>query len=235
VHRGTIIAASRAAEEAVRASWHDYSLGRLADEEDLTAAFLTRLRDRLITLTSPAGYGFDCRTLTHRRGGEEKRVGADFGVKLEINTDDQRACYGWIAQAKLASAVRWVGDAAHPGLREQCAVMLDTTNASFAVLYAPESVVFGANDVASLVARDSHRVLTARGVEHHFHDFLSGAFGDREVCNRVFDAQVVRDRRARFGLEETATLVPVEAVLDVYFGRLRSDSHTAWTRTIGTG
>jgi hypothetical protein len=232
VQRGLILQASAAAAWAEQEAWHDYVIGRAADEEDLTDRFLTRLTDSVASISGRSGFKFDARTLTHRRSGEEKRFGADFAVKLDIDTPDQQACFGWIAQAKIADRARWTGTAVNPALREQCEVMLGITSASFAVLYAPETRVFGANDVAALVGPTSYRAVSSRGVRHHFRDFLSGAFGDRAVCTRVFDSAVVRDRRRRYGADNAAQLVPVGSTLSLYFGPRKGDRYETWAARV---
>src|SRR4051794_41025212 len=86
--------------QAMRDAWSQYSQATLSDEEDITAAFVSQFVREANRLTLPGGYTLGARVLTHRRNGEEKATGADLGVKLDIDTDDLKACYGWIAQAK---------------------------------------------------------------------------------------------------------------------------------------
>jgi hypothetical protein len=212
-------------------AWSAYARGDQPDEDAVTAVFVDRLADTIGGIVGAHGYRFHARALTHRRSGEEKALGADFGVKLQIDTADQRSCYGWIAQAKLHDRVRWIGTTSNPGLREQCGVMLQLTSASFAFVYGPTTDVYGANDVAGLKRAESHRRLVSRGVRHHFRDFFSGAFGDERVCERVFNSNVVQDRRRR-NLREPGQSLPAGAVLALYFGRQASEGYQAWSQGI---
>lgn len=212
---GDVRRAAQVADDAMGKAWADYAVGNAASEDRVTERLATRLQDGMDAFFSRHGHVFRIRPLQASAGksrqSEETYFGADFVVALHVDTVEQRQCSGWIGQAKLSDKASW------SDLRRQCKRMNRVLpGLGWAVLYARNTAVIPAQEVATVTTPAFASSLRRTGWKQHFEDFLSGRVGDRRACELLRTGFVVA-RQQRYGISEI--LAPNALVLDMYYGR----------------
>lgn len=212
---GDVRRAAQIADDAMGLAWADYAVGNAASEDRVTERLATRLQDNMDAFVSRLGYVFRIRPLQASAGkhrqSEETLFGADFVVALSVDSVEQRQCSGWLGQAKLEEKASW------SELRRQCALMDKLLpGLGWAVLYARNTTVIPAQEVASVTSPSRAASLRRTAWKQHFEDFFGGRVGDRRACE-LLRTGFVQDRQRRYGVAEI--LVPNAVIFDMYYGR----------------
>jgi hypothetical protein len=211
---GDLRRAAQIADDAMGLAWADYAVGNAASEDRVTERLATRLQDGMDQFSSRHGYVFRIRPLQASAGktrlSEESLLGADFVVVLSVDTAEQQLCSGWIGQAKLEDKVSW------SALRRQCRQMNDRLpGLGWAVIYARNTSVIPAQEVASVVAPRLAASLRRTSWKQHFEDFFAGRVGDRRAC-ALLRTGFIRERQRRYGVSQV--LRPNSLIVDMYYG-----------------
>jgi hypothetical protein len=135
-----------------------YADGYVTDEDDITGVLVGCLDSDLDGVIG--GLAWSTSVVRHRRGeaAEERRIGADIVVHVEMDTAVQKYSKGVLIQAKRVEPSRNMSYAQHGELIAQCGKMLDHTAASFVFCYATGSMRCGAaSKIAGSTRRDLHK------------------------------------------------------------------------------
>lgn len=174
---------SKAAESVAQ----DIAREDVGDEDDISSQLCGRLKQATDSFVDAAGRRYPnvrikARHMTSRAtGAEERRIGADIVVVLDVDLPDQHMAKGLLIQAKVLPQGTLMAPKAWADLRGQCQRMLARTPAAFVFMYGKSSITpFSASAVESL---DRGGVWTAStySLDWLFHDFLISWIGDRRI------------------------------------------------------
>ena len=151
--------AAHRAEQAVSETIDHYSRGGITEEEDITGTLGGQLGARL--RGQIAGLTWDTTILRRRRGraAEEKRIGADMIIHVQLDAGIEHYSKGVLIQSKRIERGASMSADDHADLVGQCNKMLAVTPESFVFDYTTRDVRCGA--AARIVGRQSRNLYSA--------------------------------------------------------------------------
>lgn len=139
-----------------------YEGGLIEDEDHITGALVQLLSENLNKLWVP-GIKIQAKAFTSKI---EKKVGADFGILLDIQLSDQKISKILLAQAKKCDCSPYytlTNGNITERLRKQCALMLNKVRSSYVIVYTRSRIcgfiAIPASDIYGL-----REMLTCRAV-----------------------------------------------------------------------
>lgn len=150
-------AAAKVADKAVARTVRKYSSGQVTDEDDLTGVLVGNLDAAFDGAIGDIVWSSSI--LRHRKGqaAEEKRIGADILIHVELDTPTDKYSKGVLIQSKRVRPQGWMTSKEHKDLKDQCRKMLSLTAASFVMNYTTEEFRCGsASRLMGATDRDIH-------------------------------------------------------------------------------
>jgi hypothetical protein len=138
--------AARAASQAADSTMQMYKHRNVVDEDDITGVLVGQLQATFKGARGIGGLIWNTTILRHRRGlaAEERRVGADMLIHVELDTPSQQYSKGALIQAKRLEPGHVLLGQRHTDLVAQCNLMLQRTAAAFVFNYATSGMRCGA-------------------------------------------------------------------------------------------
>jgi hypothetical protein len=123
------------ADEAVNDAMSKYAIDDVTDEPEITGVLIGQL-DARFDHGQIGGLSWRSKIVRNGKGvaAEEKRVGADLLIHVQVTTPTQSYSKGVLIQAKRAERDEAIADL--PRLQGQCLTMLSHTAAAFVFVYA---------------------------------------------------------------------------------------------------
>ena len=123
------------ADQATAAAMAKYAAGGVVDEPEITGVLVGQL-DAAFNSGKIGGLTWQSAIVRNGKGraADEKRIGADLLIHVEVTTPSQRYSKGVLVQAKRAEYADAISGL--PRLQTQCVKMLSVTAAAFVFVYA---------------------------------------------------------------------------------------------------
>lgn len=175
---------SKAAENVAK----DIVSEDVGDEDDISSQLCGRLKQAADNFVDSVGRQYPnvrikARHMTSRASGsEERRIGADIVVVLDVDLPDQRLTKGLLIQAKVLPQGRIMAPRAWEGLKSQCQRMLARTPSAFVFMYGKSSIIPFSASALECVERTKLWDSSTYPLHWVFHDFLVSWIGDRRIA-----------------------------------------------------
>src|SRR5262245_27415390 len=127
--------------EAAESVAKDIGSEDVGDEDDISSQLCGRLKQATDGFVDSAGRRYQkvrikARHMTSRASGaEERRIGADIVMVLDVDLPDQRLTKGLLVQAKVLPEGQVMAPRAWEDLKRQCQRMLTRTPSAFVFMY----------------------------------------------------------------------------------------------------